>query len=69
MASKTVIHSVPLSKPAPAPESITQLELTVLLALRGRLYQLESKSKPPSSPSKRGLRLAPPLSPAITEPS
>jgi hypothetical protein len=43
MAEKIVVPSVPLSKPAPAPESITQLELTLLLSLRGRLHQLQEQ--------------------------
>ena len=40
MASKTVIHSVPPSKPA---NVVTQLELTLLLSLRGRLNQLQQQ--------------------------
>ena len=40
MASKTVIHSVPPSKPASV---VTQLELTLLLSLRGRLNQLQQQ--------------------------
>jgi hypothetical protein len=48
MATQTnVSQSVDRSKltivPFPAPQTITQLELTVLLALRGRLHQLEEQ--------------------------
>jgi hypothetical protein len=41
------VHSVKQSKlaivPIPAPEAVTQLELATLLALRGRLHQLEAQ--------------------------
>ena len=44
---QSIPQSVEQSKlavvPFPAPQPITQLELTVLLALRGRLAQLESQ--------------------------
>ena len=48
MATQTnVSQSVEQSKlaavPFPAPQAITQLELTVLLALRGRLHQLQEQ--------------------------
>jgi hypothetical protein len=48
MATQTnVSQSVEQSKltvvPFPAPQAITQLELTVLLSLRGRLHQLEEQ--------------------------
>jgi hypothetical protein len=47
MSTQSVNHPVPQSKlavvPFPAPQAITQLELTVLLSLRGRLSQLEEQ--------------------------
>jgi len=41
---QTVPHSLSVV-PSPAVEPITQLELTVLLSLRGRLHQLEEQVK------------------------
>ena len=41
---QTVTHSLSVV-PFPAVEPITQLELTVFLSLRGRLYQLEEQIK------------------------
>ena len=47
MATQSVIHSAEQSKLAvvafPAPQAVTQLELTALLSLRGRLHQLEQQ--------------------------
>jgi hypothetical protein len=48
MATQTnVSQSVERSKitvvPFPVPQTITQLELTILLSLRGRLYQIEEQ--------------------------
>jgi hypothetical protein len=47
MASQSVIHPVEQSKlavvPFPAPQTISQLELTALLSLRGRLHQIEEQ--------------------------
>ena len=45
--SQNVPQSVEQSKlavvPFPAPQAITQLELTILLSLRGRLHQIEEQ--------------------------
>jgi hypothetical protein len=47
MSTQSVIHPVQQQKsavvPFPAPQAITQLELTILLSLRGRLSQIESQ--------------------------
>jgi hypothetical protein len=47
MSTQSVIHPVEQSKltviPFPAPQAITQLELTALLSLRGRLSQIEEQ--------------------------
>jgi hypothetical protein len=47
VASPSINHSVEQSKlavvPFPAPKGITQLELELLLSLRGRLHQLEEQ--------------------------
>ena len=47
MATQSVNHPVEQSKltvvPFPAPQAITQLELTALLSLRGRLNQLQEQ--------------------------
>jgi hypothetical protein len=41
-ARQSIPFAVP-AQPSPNTESITQVELTLLLALRGRLHQLESQ--------------------------
>src|SRR5256885_1117215 len=47
MSTQSVIHPVRQSKlavvPFPTPREITQLELTVLVSLRGRISQLEGQ--------------------------
>jgi hypothetical protein len=47
VASPSINHSVEQSKlavvPFPAPKGITQLELELLLSLRGRLHQLQEQ--------------------------
>ena len=41
--SEVLTHSKLVVVPFPAPQTITQLELTALLSLRGRLAQLETQ--------------------------
>ena len=65
---QTVPHSLSVV-PFPAVEPITQLELTVFLSLRGRLYQLEEQVKQADSPLRLGSRIAPHSSPAIVAPN
>jgi hypothetical protein len=47
MATSSISQSIEQSKlavvPFPAPQTITQLELTALLSLRGRLHQLQEQ--------------------------
>ena len=47
MATQIVSPSIPQSKiaviPFPQPQTVTQLELSTLLSLRGRLHQLETQ--------------------------
>jgi hypothetical protein len=62
------VRSAPLQFPQPVRdvEVIPQTELQLLLSLRGRLKQLQNKSRPRKSPSKTGSKPAPSSNRAIT---
>lgn len=72
--AQTVPHVVEQSKPAVvvpitkrSTETVSQTELALILSLRGRLHQLESKAL--SSRFESGLSKAPPSRKAITAPN